>query len=91
VRAAGARADQICAFVRRAGPQVALVAAAIFPARLESEAAWEGTTIPLTDDLRLAQWENVLTGVASGGEDEGLHAAEVFRDLPVAVFAGRTS
>jgi (1->4)-alpha-D-glucan 1-alpha-D-glucosylmutase len=85
LRAEGARADQVCAFLRRNGTVATVVAAALFPARLEAGASWGDTAIPLPDDLPRKCWQDLLTGAVSGAQPKGLAAEEVFRDLPAAV------
>jgi (1->4)-alpha-D-glucan 1-alpha-D-glucosylmutase len=79
VTAEGPKADHICAFTRRRGEQSVLVAAARFPAALESDPDWSGTALPSLPGA--AVWHDLLTCT----NIESLTGADLFRRLPAAV------
>jgi (1->4)-alpha-D-glucan 1-alpha-D-glucosylmutase len=83
--AAGAKAEQVCAFARAHGEDALLVAAARFPARLEADPGWEGTTIPWPQSASAARrWRDLLTGQVVEHAGDHLPAGAVFGTLPVA-------
>jgi (1->4)-alpha-D-glucan 1-alpha-D-glucosylmutase len=85
--AEGAKADHVCAFVRRNGDQSLLVVAARFPAASEAAPDWTGTTVALPDQLAQTEWRDILTGAKLKFPDGMLRAELTFQHLPIAVFA----
>jgi (1->4)-alpha-D-glucan 1-alpha-D-glucosylmutase len=84
--ASGDKGANICAFARRCGAERMLVAVARFPAHMEQEFTWSGTTIPLPAGSETDTWLNILTGAKVDSSSGELSAETAFRDLPVAVF-----
>ena len=82
LNAAGPRAEQVCAFLRRCRDEMLLVAAARFPARLEADPDWSGTAIPWPEGRR---WRDLLSGQTVEPRGEALAAAALLSGLPVAV------
>jgi maltooligosyltrehalose synthase len=62
-----------------------IVAAARFPAALQADPDWSGTTIGTPDQLPAGRWRNILTGEEVARTNAGFLAETVFRCLPVAV------
>jgi (1->4)-alpha-D-glucan 1-alpha-D-glucosylmutase len=84
ILAEGQKADCICAFAR---PNI-MVLTALYPARREADPGWFDTSIPIPPHLRGKKLRNMLTGADIQKLDCQIEAAEVFRDLPVAVLLG---
>jgi (1->4)-alpha-D-glucan 1-alpha-D-glucosylmutase len=81
----GPKADHICAFVRRLDDSEALVAAARFPARIQSDPCWQGTTIVITANSGRRKWRNIFTGIETAITDDSIPAGGLFSQLPIAV------
>jgi (1->4)-alpha-D-glucan 1-alpha-D-glucosylmutase len=81
---AGPKADHICAFARRMEQQRIIVATSRFPARMEAEPDWSGTTVPVPAGVENS-WQDILTGREFQSSEGGLDAASLFASLPVAV------
>ena len=79
--AQGARADQLCAFVRRHGDDAVVVAAARFPCRLAADPDWGETTVALPGE----SWTDLLTGRTFSAGDPGA----LFSVLPVVVLVAK--
>ena len=77
----GPDADRVCAFSRRRGEQVMLVAGCRFPAR---PAVAEGTVVGLPASLHQAGWRDLLCG-GDLAPAAGLAAQTLFGTLPAAV------
>ena len=98
LQAIGAKADAVCAFERRLGERVLIVAVCIRPASVSrggeidplGGAAWTETFLPVTELPAGGRLKEVLTNrkictkAATDGESQ-LSLAEVFATLPVAV------
>ncbi len=82
----GGKAASICAFARRLGLACVLVAVARFPAQMEQEFTWCGTTIPVPAGAEANSWLNILTGAEVPVSNGELSAGIAFSELPVAVF-----
>jgi (1->4)-alpha-D-glucan 1-alpha-D-glucosylmutase len=82
---AGPKGNHVCAFVRRLNDESVIVAAARFPAALQADPDWSGTTIGAPDQLTAGRWRDVLTGEQVECADAGIPANSAFRYLPVAV------
>jgi hypothetical protein len=92
--ATGSRADQICAFARCDEPDALVVAAARFPVRCEAEPDWNGTEIPWPQAAGGGtHWRDLFSGRVLERRGEGINAAAVLGDMPVAVLvpAGASS
>jgi (1->4)-alpha-D-glucan 1-alpha-D-glucosylmutase len=85
--ATGAKADCICAFARRLGGNAVIVLASRFPARLQFDPGWSGTTVPLPQQLNPGSFKNVLTGAGLPVGDHAIDIETALAGLPVAVFA----
>jgi uncharacterized protein YjbI with pentapeptide repeats len=84
--ATGSRADQICAFARWHEEDAVVVAAARFPVRCQAEPDWTGTEIPWPRGLGgQTHWRDLFTGRVVERLGEGISAATVLGDMPVAV------
>jgi (1->4)-alpha-D-glucan 1-alpha-D-glucosylmutase len=84
ILAEGQKADRICAFAR----QNMMVLTALYPARREADPGWSDTKIPVPPHLRGKNLRDILTGVVVHQGASQLEAAELFRDLPIAVLVG---
>jgi (1->4)-alpha-D-glucan 1-alpha-D-glucosylmutase len=85
LEAAGANADQVCAFLRGHADQAIVVAVARFPARLqEAGGVVPDTILPLPERLRQTRWRDILCDVEHGAAAI-LPAPELFAILPAAV------
>lgn len=82
----GNKAENVCAFVRRNGAQIALVAVSRFPLSFESSPDWGGTTIVFPTNQSSLRLRDVLSNTELDFADGGLRAELIFRHLPVAVF-----
>lgn len=74
----GAAAEGFLGFIRRAGSERLMVAAALHPASFNM-AAWSATRIQLTDDA--PDWYNLISGESVDPREP----AGLFRDLPLAI------
>jgi (1->4)-alpha-D-glucan 1-alpha-D-glucosylmutase len=83
IAAAGAQSDCICAFGRTNGRQSVIVVTSLFPTRHQADGGWGATTITIPPHLSAEKRRDVLTGTESRGNT--INAAELFRELPVAV------
>jgi (1->4)-alpha-D-glucan 1-alpha-D-glucosylmutase len=84
--ATGSRADQICAFARCHEEDAVVVAAARFPVRCQAEPDWTGTEIPWPRGLGgQTRWRDLFSGRVVERLGEGISAATVLGDMPVAV------
>jgi (1->4)-alpha-D-glucan 1-alpha-D-glucosylmutase len=83
--ATGARADQLCAFLRSHVTDRLLVVAARFPARLEADRGWGDTAIPLPAAAGAGGWRDLLTGHVLERPGSLLTAEAVLADLPLAI------
>jgi (1->4)-alpha-D-glucan 1-alpha-D-glucosylmutase len=84
--AEGPKSQCICAFARQSNSRGILVMASRFPARLEAEPGWCGTTLPLPSKLGAAA-RNVLTGGELAARAGAVDVEGALDGLPVAVFA----
>jgi (1->4)-alpha-D-glucan 1-alpha-D-glucosylmutase len=99
----GSQADHVCAFARRAGEQVAVVAVPRWLARLAGDPdrlplgneAWTDAWVAAPGDGEAGGYTNVLTGerVAPREGTAGFHfaAADLFRSFPGALLERRDS
>ncbi|HXJ37964.1 MAG TPA: malto-oligosyltrehalose synthase, partial [Bryobacteraceae bacterium] len=83
--ASGPKADLICAFARRHKERRLIVMVARFPTRMETDPCWDGTTIPVPQDLPQNGLHNVLTGKSLDVIHGVIEAESGFDGLPVAV------
>jgi hypothetical protein len=84
--ATGSRADQICAFARCDETDALVIAAARFPVRCEAEPDWTGTEIPWPQAADgETHWRDLFSGRVLERRGEGIGAASVLEDMPVAV------
>jgi (1->4)-alpha-D-glucan 1-alpha-D-glucosylmutase len=83
--AAGPMADCVCAFERHDDLQSVIVLAARYPARREAAPEWLDTTIPVPASLQNKKLRDLMTGSEIRQTNFQIDAAEVFRDLPIAV------
>ncbi|MBL6456405.1 malto-oligosyltrehalose synthase [Belnapia sp. T6] len=83
--ATGAKADQLCAFLRSHGEDRLLVVASRFPARQEVDRGWGDTAIPVPGT---GGWRDLLTGRRL--EAGAITAEAVLADLPVALLVPET-
>jgi (1->4)-alpha-D-glucan 1-alpha-D-glucosylmutase len=79
----GPYADGVCAFARQCEKSRLIVAAKLFPAGNNDPAAWEQTTITLSEDSTNAR--DVFTQRLIAASNGAVSASELFADLPVAV------
>ncbi len=83
LQAQGAAAAAFLGFMRRAGPNQLIVAAALHPASVEA-AAWNATRILLPEEARTG-WTNLINGQEVDPRDP----AALFPDLPLAILRPR--
>ena len=83
---AGPKADQICAFARRHGEDVLVVAVARFPVRWEADPDWDGSEISWPRAASVTHWRDVLTGHLVERRDERVEVKTVLGGMPAAVF-----
>lgn len=83
LQAQGAAAAAFLGFMRRAGADRLIVAAALHPASVEA-AAWNGTRILLPEEARTG-WTNLINGQEVDPRDP----AALFPDLPLAILRPR--
>ncbi len=84
----GPSADMICAFIRRSGTSTLVVAVALFPSKRELEPhTWDGNFITLPSGFSDASWHNLLDQPEVQPHDHAFAAAELFSQLPVAIFS----
>ncbi len=84
--ATGSKADQMCAFARCHEGDALVVAAARFPLRCEAEPDWSGTEIPWPQAAGgETHWRDLFSGRVVERRGEGIGAAAVLGDMPVAV------
>ena len=86
--AEGPKSPCICAFARHSNTRGILVMTSRFPARLEAEPGWSGTTVPLPAQVG-ATARNILTGGGLTVRAGAVHVETALDGLPVAVFAWR--
>jgi (1->4)-alpha-D-glucan 1-alpha-D-glucosylmutase len=80
--AAGARADDLCAYARTHGSQTLMVAAARRRVALED---WQDTMLVIPAHLHRGSWRELLTGRRVKLSAESVQPTALFVDLPVAV------
>jgi len=81
----GPDAARICAFERRHGGEVVVVAVSRFPARDLARPGFAGTALSLP---AVGTWTSLFGGMEIDGALDTLAAADLFRELPVAVLSG---
>jgi uncharacterized protein YjbI with pentapeptide repeats len=86
--ATGSRADRICAFARCHEEDALVLAAIRFPARCEADPDWTGTEIPWPQAAGGGtHWRDLFSGRVVERRGEGIGAAAILGDMPVAVLA----
>jgi (1->4)-alpha-D-glucan 1-alpha-D-glucosylmutase len=85
--AAGPKTDCVCAFARHHAEASCLVLTARFPARLEADGGWSGTTIAAPRQAGTRPLRNLLSGDELEIREGLLDAGAAFGGLPVAIFA----
>jgi (1->4)-alpha-D-glucan 1-alpha-D-glucosylmutase len=84
--ATGSKADQICAFARSYEDEAVLVAAARFPARVETDPDWSGTEIPWPQPAaRNMGWRDLLSGRMVECRSDVLGVETLLEGMPVVV------
>jgi maltooligosyltrehalose synthase len=84
----GRDAERICAFERCHGGEVMVVAVSRFPARDLAGPGFAGTALSLPDTVEA--WTSLFDGAEIKGTNGTIAAADLFRELPVAVLTGVT-
>jgi (1->4)-alpha-D-glucan 1-alpha-D-glucosylmutase len=85
LNAEGPLAERVCAYARTGDQGVIIVAVALGLHGEERVRSLEDTQLPLPESMRRSSWSELLTGHAPPPGRASLAAAELFRDLPVAV------
>jgi (1->4)-alpha-D-glucan 1-alpha-D-glucosylmutase len=83
--AAGAHADELCAFARTHGAQILIVAVARGSRRRQQQDFDDDSLLGVPETLRRRQWRELLTGRTLLPEAGQLRGRELFADLPAAV------
>lgn len=84
--ATGAKADQICAFVRSHGQHVAVIVASRFPARLEVDPAWADTTVAWPQNpSETLLWRDLLSNRVIECRGETVDIGFVLGNFPLSV------
>ncbi len=83
----GPRSELVCAFDRKLGDTVVVVAAARFPARLHADPEWCGTTMTMPKSAAGKKWRDIFTGDMIDIAGDAVAVQQIFAQLPVAVLS----
>jgi (1->4)-alpha-D-glucan 1-alpha-D-glucosylmutase len=83
--AAGAHAEELCAFARTRGQQLLIVAVARGSRRRQQPEFDADTMLALPEALQRRQWRELLTGRTLAPASGQFRATDLFADLPAAV------
>jgi (1->4)-alpha-D-glucan 1-alpha-D-glucosylmutase len=82
---AGPKADRICAFARTDAGDALVVIAARFPARIEADPDWAGTSVASPRTASATRWRDLLTGRIVVADGEVLSIEALPDAVPVVV------